>query len=219
MQYGVEATDLVTDDYISFKAVGMKGSMNGYLGQLKQQMGRIDTQSLILLYHLIEMMLENDDVARYVFNQPAPTISHARYTDFFWSYCEQLKITIHNQSKNTGSMPDYQQKRLDLVMQVLGQRESLDAKLAPWIQDQKNKLENMGEEEFAGFSKQSLHAQAPEVITSYPPAYLVGALDTEASRVVLTQETEKVAVVLEEFPAEYMYSNPQGLFNLSVPDK
>lgn len=32
MQYGVEATDLVTDDYISFKAVGMKGSMNGYLG-------------------------------------------------------------------------------------------------------------------------------------------------------------------------------------------
>ena len=59
-------------------------------------MGRIDTQSLILLYHLIEMMLENDDVARYVFNQPAPTISHARYTDFFWSYCEQLKITIYN---------------------------------------------------------------------------------------------------------------------------
>ena len=77
----------------------------------------------------------------------------------------------------------------------------------------------MGEGQFEGFSKQSLHAQAPEVITSYPPTYLVGPLDTEASRVVLTQETEKVTVVLEEFPAEYMYSNPQGKFNLSVPEK
>ena len=66
----------------------------------------------------------------------------------------------------------------------------------------------MGEGQFEGFSKQSLHTQAPEVITSYPPTYLIGALDTEASRVVLTQETEKVTVVLEEFPAEYMYSNP-----------
>ena len=27
------------------------------------------------------------------------------------------------------------------------------------------------------------------------------------------------AVSVEEFTAEYMYSNPQGIFNLSVPDK
>jgi len=107
MQYGVEAIDLVTDDYMTFKAVGMKGSMNGYLGQLKSQIGRIDTQSLILLIYLIEMMLDTDDVAWYIFNQPSPTIAHARYTDFFWSYCEQLTANIYNTTKNCDTMPDY----------------------------------------------------------------------------------------------------------------
>ena len=62
--------------------------MNGYLGQLKYQMFRMDTYVLILMINLIEMMLDIDDVARYVFNQPSPTIAHARYSDLFWNYCE-----------------------------------------------------------------------------------------------------------------------------------
>lgn len=56
------------------------------------------------------------------------------------------------------------------------------------------------------------------MITSYPPAYIVGAL-LQDSRVVLEKDTEMATVTLEEVSSEYMYSNPQGMFNLSVPDK
>lgn len=58
-----------------------------------------------------------------------------------------------------------------------------------------------------------------DVLPSYPPAYLVGPTTDDAPQVLMTQETEMVTVTLEEVSCEYMYSNPQGYFNISVPDK
>lgn len=43
MQYGSEAVDLISDDYITFKTGCFKGVTNGYLGQMMQSKGRMDT--------------------------------------------------------------------------------------------------------------------------------------------------------------------------------
>ena len=58
------------------------------------------------------------------------------------------------------------------------------------------------------FKKQTLAPQHPEIFTSYPPAYLIGPLVGNDSRVVLVEDSEMATVTLEEWSAEYMYSNP-----------
>ena len=57
------------------------------------------------------------------------------------------------------------------------------------------------------------------MITSYPPSYIIGPVVEEEAKVILEEDSEMATVTLEEINAEYMYSNPQGIFNLSVPDK
>ena len=56
------------------------------------------------------------------------------------------------------------------------------------------------------------------MITAYPHPYVVGAI-SEQSNVLLCKDEELTTVTLEEVTAEYMYSNPQGIFNLTTPDK
>ena len=93
-----------------------------------------------MLITLIEMILEDDEIAWYVFNQPSPTMQGARYTDFFYPYCEQLKAATLNATKNTTTIIDFHRTRLVLLEQLFGYRESFEAKLAPWIEAQKAKL-------------------------------------------------------------------------------
>lgn len=89
----------------------------------------------------------------------------------------------------------------------------------PWIEEQKTKLAAMPEASFKGYIEQTLYPQVPEIIPSYPPAYIVGLTDHGSARVVYTKDTELATITLEEVPCEYMFSNPQGLYNLSVADK
>ena len=55
----------------------------------------------MMLHTLIDIMLESDEIAWYVFNLPSPTMQGARYTDFFFPYCEQLKDATLKATKNT----------------------------------------------------------------------------------------------------------------------
>lgn len=57
-----------------------------------------------------------------------------------------------------------------------------------------------------------------DVISHYPPQIIVGK-QVGQERVLLTEENESVIVRLVEVDCEWMYSNPTGVFNLSVPDK
>ena len=98
-------------------------------------------------------------------------------------------------------------------------REQLDSLFAPWIVQQKTRMQQIGEEEFIGFASHSLHNQVPEVIPSFPPTYIVGPTIFDAGRVILTKDTELATVYIEELSCEFMYSIPSGQFNLTVPDK
>ena len=57
-----------------------------------------------------------------------------------------------------------------------------------------------------------------EVIEHYPPQLIIGKQIGE-ERVILTEENENVIVRLVEVDCEWMFSNPTGIFNLSVPEK
>mmetsp|Transcript_7041 Transcript_7041/g.9808 ORF Transcript_7041/g.9808 Transcript_7041/m.9808 type:complete len:323 (+) Transcript_7041:3325-4293(+) len=96
----------------------------------------------------------------------------------------------------------------------------IEAMTLAWIEEQKTQLQDaaIGESKFIGYREQSLHPAVEDVLPVYPPAYLVGAVSSSATpQVILTEENELVSVSLEEVSVDYMYSNPEGLYNLSVP--
>jgi len=77
----------------------------------------------------------------------------------------------------------------------------------------------VGSSEFVGYRSQTLDGEVEGILTAYPPPYLVGEIPADSTpKVILTEETDLVTVTLQEISAEVMFSNPDGLFNLSVPN-
>jgi len=179
----------------------------------------MDSQCVVGLKTLVDMMIEDEVIAKYVFSQPAPSLQFGRYTDWFFPYAEALRAQTLNQVKNTTTLLEYHKSRLECLESILDKREALDAMFAPLIEEQKVKIEALGEGSFEGYSNQSLYNQVADVIPTYPPAYIVGPTIFESSRVIMTKDTEFATVILEEVSCEFMYSNPNGMFNLSVPEK
>lgn len=59
----------------------------------------------------------------------------------------------------------------------------------------------------------------PEVCKDWPPQYIIGKQVTDAKRPVALYEDEFCKLELMELQCEWNYSNPTGMFNLSLPDK
>ena len=156
------------------------------------------------------MMLEDETVARYVLCQPAPSLQYARYTDWFFTYAENLRNSTQSQIKNTTTLLDYHKQRLESLEVILGMQEQFDAMIAPLIEEQKTKVQAMGEDDFIGYASHSLYPQVDSVIPSYPPSYIVGPTIFDSARVILQKEDDLATVTLEEVSCEFMYSNPTG---------
>jgi hypothetical protein len=73
-------------------------------------------------------------------------------------------------------------------------------------------------DEFVEVQKSWLPLETTEVIMHYPPQYIIGK-QVNDDREIARYENEHVLVTVQEIDCEYMYSNPTGLFNLSLPDK
>jgi len=71
---------------------------------------------------------------------------------------------------------------------------------------------------YAGLEGTWMAYKNPEVLPHYPPQYIIGKQVDEA-REIAVHEHELVTVRLYEVKNEWMYSNPTGMFNLSLPDK
>ena len=71
---------------------------------------------------------------------------------------------------------------------------------------------------FEGMDATFMAYKNDEVIKHFPPQYIVGKQVDEMTEVA-TKEHELVTVKLLEVKNEWMYSNPTGLYNLSVPEK
>lgn len=74
MQYGLEFVDLVSEEYLQFKCGIGKGVSDAFLGSLFKSKGRMDSQCISGLRHLVEMCAEDDELARYVYDQPAASL-------------------------------------------------------------------------------------------------------------------------------------------------
>jgi len=77
----------------------------------------------------------------------------------------------------------------------------------------------MPKDQYHGYEDHILYPAVPEILPSYPPAYIIGPCDNEGGQTILVEDQLLATVTLEEIQCQYMYSNPTGLFNLSIPDK
>lgn len=58
-----------------------------------------------------------------------------------------------------------------------------------------------------------------EVVDHWPPQYIINQPVEEMSTEVFVEENDLVTVRMFKVSAEWMYSNPTGLYNLSLPEK
>ena len=181
----------------------------------------METQCIVGLKSLIEMCLDDVEVAKFVYHSPSPSLQYARYTDWFFPSAEALRETTMNQINNSATtLLDYHRNRLNALDFILTSREKLEETFAPWKNAQMEALDNLPQGAFTGLADHTLVKVVDEVIPSYPPTYIVGPCTPELpSTVILEKDTELATVTLVEVNCEYMYSNPQGLFNLSAPEK
>lgn len=118
-QYGIELIELISDEYIQFKSGCVKGVADAFLGQLFKAKGRMDSSCIAGLLNLVEMCVEDETVAKYVFSQPSPSLQYARYTDWFFPYVHALKQQTLKQVNSAATMLDYHRSRLEQIEKIL----------------------------------------------------------------------------------------------------
>lgn len=79
-------------------------------------------------------------------------------------------------------------------------------------------FESKPENAFAGLRDTWMGFDHPDVLTHFPPQIIVGK-QVGDERVILVEENESVIIRLIEVDCEWMFSNPTGIFNLSIPEK
>lgn len=218
-QYGLELLELISEEYMQFKSCCVKGISDAFLGQLFKAKGRMETQCVIGVKNLIEMCLDDDDVAEFIYKSPSPSLQYARYPDWFFPYAEALRTTTLAQISNTTTLLDYHKNRIESLEIILSMKEKLEAKFAPMQKAQEAELAAIKEGAYANLADHTLVNVVEDVMASYPPVYIVGPSDASTEQTIMEEETDWATVTLKEVSCEYMYSNPQGLFNLSCPDK
>lgn len=109
VKVGLPAIELVSDEYFKFKSGLSKGttSTDGFLGLLFKAKGKLEIQCIAGVSSLVEMCVEDESVARYVFSQPSPSVQYARYSDWLFPYAESLLTTTQNQMKTMKVVHDY----------------------------------------------------------------------------------------------------------------
>ena len=95
----------------------------------------------------------------------------------------------------------------------------LERKLAPLEEAWRQARQEAEDTDFEGYQESCLIGKEKDVIDHWPPQYIVGT-PTGDMEVVLAQEIENVVrVSLVKLTCQYAYSNPTGMFNLSITDR
>lgn len=93
---------------------------------------------------------------------------------------------------------EIQRNKMQQLTDIKKLQPKVEAMIEPWIKEQESALEKLSGDEFKGYKAHTLKALVPEVLTSYPPAYIVGPLIADGAKVLLEEETEAVKVTVEE---------------------
>ena len=72
---------------------------------------------------------------------------------------------------------------------------------------------------FEGYKTVSMVGTNEEVLDHYPPQFIVGQPLEDMTQEIYEEDIDDVTVKMYALTCEYMYSNPTGLYNLSLPDR
>ena len=119
--------------------------------------------------------------------------------------------------KGSVSVYSYYQIRIDLLAKIDELLEQFEVKCKQFAEEQKAAME-ANQDGFEGMADTFMAYKNEEVIKHFPPQYIIGKQVDEMTEVAV-KEHELVTVKLMEVKNEWMYSNPTGLYNLSIPEK
>ena len=129
-------------------------------------------------------------------------------------YAKDVKKTLDEQAAAV-----YKSKAKEAAaVGVLELEDAFNERLKSMDEKVSEQMAKRGESAFAGYKEHCLASDVPAVLVSSPPTYLVGNCGDEEKE-ILTAETEMATVRLVEVVCDYVYSNPDGQFNLSAANK
>jgi len=217
-KYGVELITRINEECNTFESCCIKGTTDKcFIAQILHCKERSETIACKAIHELISLCLTDDVICNYVYHLPPQTYQFARLTDFARPFITGQIETVSRNIQTNKSMADYYQKRLDLSNECLLLLDKFDEKCQGYAVTEKAAFE-ANTDAFAGLEGTFMAYKNPEVIPHFPPQYIIGKQVDEAKEIAV-HEHELVTVKLYEVKNEWMYSNPTGMFNLSLPEK
>lgn len=104
------------------------------------------------------------------------------------------------------------------MTQILSLLPTFKEKCAPYEAAWKQARSAAPADGFEGLKSVSMVGSNEEVLDHYPPLYIIGQPIDSMQNVIYEEDIDDVSVKIIALTCEYMYSNPTGLYNLSLPD-
>lgn len=220
-QYGLELVDKINDEAYNFNTCLTTGTNEeALLTQLLKIRKQQETVCMIALKFLLKLCVNDDLIARYVYKCGPTSYQYARYVDWFRSYFNNHRSDLEKAtSSGASSYSAYYENRFAVLVKAETLLEKFEDICKKFAEEEKTQFEAIKETDFIGFRDTWMAYNHPEVIPHFPPQLIIGKQVGENERVLLTEENENVIVKLVEIETEWMYSNPTGIFNLSIPDR
>jgi hypothetical protein len=175
---------------------------------------------MIALKFLLKLCVNDDLIARYVYKCGPTSYQYARYVDWFRGYFNTHRSDLEKAtSSGASSYSAYYENRFAVLVKAETLLEKFEDICKKFAEEEKAQYDAIKETDFIGLRDTWMAYNHPEVIPHFPPQLIIGKQVGENERVLLTEENESVIVKLVEIETEWMYSNPTGIFNLSIPDR
>ena len=130
---------MIGDENYGYKSEACDSNMGDcFLGCLNKTKGRDNPSCIAMINNVIDWCLEDDMIARYIFNMPGPSLRFARYSDLLIVFAEEIKAeTLHKQSKSAGRIGFSQKDKdmMEMVEVVLGKKDAIEQLFQPWIDE------------------------------------------------------------------------------------
>ena len=120
-------------------------------------------------------------------------------------------------SKSNPNVSSFYEKRLECLGQIINIYGEFEEKCNK-LDLKEQALKEANKDGFKGAEDVFMGYESTEVLRHWPPRIIVGKQRTEGEEIQV-QAHELVNVRLIEVENDWMYSNPTGMFNLSLPEK
>jgi hypothetical protein len=184
------------------------------LTKLVNCQGRLDTFCLKALEVLVKMCAEDDQICEYMYKCPPPTLQRNRFTDWFEPYLAGQKAECAKVEMTTYS---YKTQRVEAIKNIEEVWDKFQEKLQKFAKADADRMEEDLKNGYTDIRDQWMAGENPDVAAHWPARIIVGKMVGDPKE-LMKQEDENIEVRLLELECEYMYSNPTGMFNLSMPD-